>query len=44
MAVSELHPLKHLDASHNGVLTGEGLSFDLSRIALQVDCIFVMMI
>ena len=40
MAVFALQPLKNFNASHNGVLTGEGLSFELS----QVDFIFMMMI
>ena len=52
MAVFALQPLKNFDASHNGVLTGEGLSFELSRLilfyflfsTLQVDFIFMMMI
>ena len=39
MAVSALQPLKNLNASHNGVLSREGLSFGLSRVILQVDCI-----
>ena len=36
MAVSALQRLKNLNASHNGVLAGEGLSFELSRVILQV--------
>ena len=40
MAVSALLPLKHRNASHNGVFAGEGLSFELSRVILQVDYIF----
>ena len=44
MAVSVLYPLKNINASHNGVLTGEGLSFGLSRITLQADYIFMIMI
>ena len=44
MAVFGLQPLKNFSASHNGVLTGEGLSFELSRVILQVDYIFMMMI
>ena len=39
MAVFALQPLKNLNASHNGVFAGEGLSFELSRIILQVDYI-----
>ena len=44
MAFFALQPLKIFNASHNGVLTGEGLSFELSRVTLQVDYIFMMMI
>ena len=44
MAVFALQPLKNLNPSHNGVLTREGLSFELSRVTLQVDLIFMMMI
>ena len=44
MAVSALQPSKTLNASHNGFLSGEGLSLEISRIALQVDYIFMMMI
>ena len=39
MAVSALQPLKNLNASHKGVLAGEGLSFELSRVILRVDYI-----
>ena len=39
MAVSALQPLKDLNASHNGVFAREGLSFELSRVILQVDYI-----
>ena len=37
MAVFGLQPLKNLNATHNGVVAGEGLSFELSRVTLQVD-------
>ena len=39
MAISALQPLKNLNASHNGVFAREGLSFELSRIAVQLDYI-----
>ena len=39
MAVFALQPLKNLNASHNGVLAREGLSFELSRVILQADYI-----
>ena len=39
MAVSALHPLKNLNASHNGIFTGERLSFELSGVILQIDYI-----
>ena len=39
MAVSALQPLKGLNASHDGILAGEGLSFELPRVTLQVDYI-----
>ena len=39
MAVSALQPLKNLNVSHNRVLAREGLSFELSRVILQVDYI-----
>ena len=44
MAVFALQPLKNFNASHNGVLTGERSSFELSRVTLQADFIFMMMI
>ena len=39
MAVSALQHLKNLNASRNGAFAGEGLSFELSRVILQVDYI-----
>ena len=39
MAGFALQPLKNLNASHKGVLVREGLSFELSRVILQVDYI-----
>ena len=36
MAVSALQPLKDLNASNNRVFAGEGLSFELFRVILQV--------
>ena len=39
MAISAPQPLKNLNASHDGVLAGEGLNFELSRVILQVDYI-----
>ena len=36
MAVSALQPLRNLNASHSGVLAGEGLSFELSRVILYL--------
>ena len=39
MAIFTLQVLKNLNASHNGVLAKEGLSFELSRIILQIDYI-----
>ena len=44
MAVFALQPLKIFNASHNKIVTGEGLIFELSRVTLQVDFIFMMMI
>ena len=44
MAVFALQPLKNFNATHKGVLTGEGLSFELSQVTLQVYFIFMMMI
>ena len=44
MTIFTLQPLKNFNASHNRVLTGEGLSFEFSRVTLQVDFIFMMMI
>ena len=44
MAVLALQPLKNFNASHNRVLTGEGLSFELSQVTFQADLIFIMMI
>ena len=37
MAIFALQALKNLNASHNGVLTTEGLSFELSRVIFHVD-------
>ena len=34
MTVSAPQPLKNFNASHNGFLTGEGLSFELPRVTL----------
>ena len=39
MAIFALQVLKNLNASHNGVLAREGLSFELSRAMLLVDYI-----
>ena len=39
MAIFALQSPKNLNASHNGVLAREGLSFELSRVMLQVDYI-----
>ena len=36
MAVSALQPLKNLNASYNRVFVGERLSFEVSRVILQV--------
>ena len=44
MAVFALQQLKNFSASHNEVLTREGLSFELSRVTLQIDFIFMIMI
>ena len=44
MAVFAFQPLKNFNASHDGVLNGEGLSFELYQVTLQVDLIFMMMI
>ena len=41
MAVSARQPLKKLNALHTEVLMGEGLSFELSQVTLQVDYIFM---
>ena len=35
MAIFALQGLKNLNASHNGVLAGEGLSFELFRVILE---------
>ena len=43
MAVLALQPLENFNASHNGVLTREKLSVQLSWVALQADFIFMMM-
>ena len=39
MAIFALQALKNLNASHNGVLARERLSFELSRVILQFDYI-----
>ena len=39
MAIFVLQAIKNLNASHNGVLAREGLSFELSRVIFQVDYI-----
>ena len=37
MVIFALQTLQNLNASHNGVLAREGLSFELSRVVLKVD-------
>ena len=39
MAIFALQALKNLNASHNGVLAREGLTFEPSRVILQIDYI-----
>ena len=36
MAIFALQALKNVNAPHNGVLGREGLSFELSRVILEV--------
>ena len=40
MAVSALQPLKRLNASNTGDLTGEELSFELSRVTLHTGSLY----